>query len=409
MNVKQLFAPRSRRDYLLAHSDDPLLRRVYYVRHATGWLLAIVTIVFALFNMQLLTPESIRNIRSSIEAASKVSAGDSTVISYSNGAPDNVIPFGSGLAVCSDDMLSIELPGNYTQMETPLAYATPALRASSQYLLVFDRNAYRFTVTNTLAELYSKTVSSPITNADIADNGSVAVVTDEAGYKSAVAVYNTANEQLYKWSTADYYIMSAVLSSDGQRLAIFCFKQEGLELKSTLFFTDIDVGENPTDGIDMGDTLALGMRFIGNNTLCVVGDNAAYVVSRSGQVKYSTEYASDALIGFDISDNAVVLATQSYSQSSRCAVTLVNSRGTAARTPLELSAVPDSISYNNDRLAVLTDDVVTFYSKNLRQIDRQDNLAGISRLYMRDDNTAIARMGSHARVLTIGQPLETGE
>ena len=54
---------------------------------------------------------------------------------------------------------------------------------------------------------------------------------------------------------------------------------------------------------------------------------------------------------------------------------------------------------------MLTGDTVTFYSKSLRQIDQQTNLAGVSRVYMRSGGTAIALFGSQARVLTIGNPL----
>ncbi len=411
MTKKFNFARRqSRRDYLLANSPDPWLRRIYRIRRYTGWLLVIVSALFILLNLQLFTLTSLRNIRSSLQAASRVSAGDTTVISYPSGTNKCMLPFGSGLAICSDKTLYFELPSNYSQMEMTLSYANPAMRASNQYLLVFDRGGYRFTVTNTLSELYSQTMQSPVTNADISANGSVAIVTDEAGYKSAVTVYNIDNEQLYKWSSPDYYIMSAVLSPDGKRLALFCFRQEGLTLVSRLFFTDIDSTETPSESetitnVDMNGSLVLGMKYLGNNTVCVVCDNATYVVSRGGQIRYRTDYSADSLLSFDLTDDCVALATESYSQSSRADIVLINARGSASRKPLSLSSEPDSISYCDGRLAVLTGDTVTFYSKSLRQIDQQTNLAGVSRVYMRSGGTAIALFGSQARVLTIGNPL----
>ena len=412
MTNKRNFPRRkSRRDYLLSTSADPHLRMIYRVRHYTGWLLVFVSALFLVLNLQLFTPTSLRNIRSSLKAASRVSAGDTTVISYPSGTNKCMLPFGNGLALSNDKTLTFELPSNYSQMEMNLSYANPVMRASNQYLLVFDRGAYRFTVTNTLSELYSQTMQSPVTNADISSNGSVAIVTDEAGYKSAVTVYNIDNEQLYKWSSPDYYIMSAVLSPDGKRLALFCFRQEGLTLSSKLFFTDIDSTEKPSESetitnVDMNGSLVLGMKYLGNNTVCVVCDNATYVVSRGGQIRYHTEYQADALIAFDLSDDCVALATESYSQSSRADIVLINARGTASRQPLSLSTEPDSISYCDGRLAVLTGDTVTFYSKSLREIDQQTNLAGVSRVYMRSGGSAIALFGSQARVLNIGNPLK---
>ncbi|MDO4286715.1 MAG: DUF5711 family protein [Eubacteriales bacterium] len=396
----------SRRDYLTKNSADPMLMTVRRIRRSVGCLLVAVSVLFVALNLELFTPASIANIRSSLQAASLVSAGDTTVISYPSGSNKCSMPFGNGLAICADNSLNFELPSKYSQMEMALTYANPVMRASNQYLLVFDRNAYRFTVTNTLSELYSQTMTSPILNADISTDGSVAIVTDEAGYKSAVTVYNIDNEQLYKWSSPDYYIMSAVLSADGQRLALFCFKQDGLTLTSQLFFTDINSTESPENGVDMDSNLVLGMKFLGNNTVCAVCDNATYVISRSGQIRYQREYSPDDLIAFDLAEDCIALATEAYSQNSRAEIVLINARGTASRNPLSLPTEPDSISYCDGRLAVLTGDTVSFYSKSLREIDQQTNLAGVSRIYMRSGGTAIALFNSQARVLSIGNPLK---
>jgi hypothetical protein len=418
---------RSRRDYLLANSPDRRLRILYQIRHWVGVLTVVVTVLFVLFNLQLLTPNSIKNIRSSLTAASQISSSDTTVISYPASSPDRILPFGSGLAVCDNGMLTIELPGSYSQTEMEMPYADPAMRSSDQYLLIFDRNANRYTVTNTLSKLDERTVSSPIIDADIADNGNVAVVTNEAGYKSAVSVYNNIDDEpLYTWSSSDYYIMSAAISSDGSRLALFCFGQDGLTLYSKLFFININVAECPADpewstvsqenedtsiqkveGVDMGGSLCMGLRFIGRNTVCVVCDDGARIITRNGQIRCEYSYAADDLLSFDLSDDdCAVICTTSYSQEGRAEITLLNARGEATRNPLILADEPDSISYHDGRLAVLTNDTITFYNRSLRQIDEQSGYAAASRIYMRSGNLCIAEFSSHARVTTIGHPLE---
>jgi hypothetical protein len=186
---------------------------------------------------------------------------------------------------------------------------------------------------------------------------------------------------------------------------LFCFQQDGLTLTSKLFFTDINSSDSPESGTDLNGSLVLGMKYLGNNTVCAVCDNGVYVVSRSGQIQYQQEYSTDALIAFDLSDDCAAVATRSYSQSSRAEIVLIKSRGTASRNPLGLSSEPDSISYCDGRLAVQSADTVTFYSQSLRLIDEQSGLAGMSRVYMRSGGVAIALFGSHARVLTIGNPL----
>ena len=417
---------RSRRDYLLAHSPDRRLRILYRIRHAVGVLTVAVTVLFLLLNLQLLTPASIKNIRSSLAAASQIASSDTTVISYPAGSPDRILPFGSGLAVCDNGMLTIELPGKYTQMEMEMNYADPVMRSSDQFLLIFDRGANRYSVTNTLTKLDDRTVPSPIIDASIADNGNVAVVTNEAGYKSAVSVYNNIDEEpLYTWSSADYYIMSAAISPDGTRLALFCFGQDGLTLHSKLFFINTKVAECPADpewtqssreedpnvhkveGIDMGGSLCTGLSFIGRSTVCAVCDDGARIISRSGQIRSELSYAADDLISFDLSDDdAAAICTTSYTQEGRAEIRLLNARSEQTREPLILTEEPDSISYRDGRLAVLTGDTLTFYNRSLRQIDQQHGFAGSSRVFMRAGNLCIADFSSQARVTTVGNPPE---
>ena len=110
-----------RREDPLWNSPDPALRRGHRGRTYIGRLLVLVTLLFVCMNLQLFTPASIGNIRSSLKAASVRSAEDMTVISYPSGSSKSILPFGNGLAVCSDNMLSFEMPGKYSQMETNLS------------------------------------------------------------------------------------------------------------------------------------------------------------------------------------------------------------------------------------------------------------------------------------------------
>ena len=88
-----------RREDPLWNSPDPVLRRVHRGRTYIGRLLVLVTLLFVGMNLQLFTPASIGNIRSSLKAASVRSAEDMTVISYPSGSSKSILPFGNGLAV----------------------------------------------------------------------------------------------------------------------------------------------------------------------------------------------------------------------------------------------------------------------------------------------------------------------
>lgn len=413
---KQFPVTMQAHDRAVANSPNPTLRLLFRLRRMVGLLLLITIVLFIAFNLSLFTPESISNIRNSLSAPQR--QGNSTTITYPSGSATSAIPFGNALALTDSSSLHIVFPGDFSLLNSAISYANPALRATDQYLLVFDREGNRFTVTNTLQELYHQSTSSPIIDAEIGVNGSVAIVTDEAGYRSGVTVYNVANEKLYNWYSSNYYIMSAALSPNKKHLALFTFQQDGTETRSRVFFADTtqdmpasqnsETGANePSIGVDLGNSLVLDMKFIDKNTLCIVCDDAAYMVSRQGKIKYQRSYTADALIAFDFSDDRLALALKSYSKSARSEIILINAGGQESKHPLLLNDEPDSISYRNGKLAVLTSDTLYFYNSRLKLLDEQNGMFGCSRVYMCNDGTAVCLFGSQARIAAIGKPLES--
>ena len=70
--------------------------------------------------------------------------------------------------------------------------------------------------------LYTKTMESSITLCAMADNGTLAVVTEDPGSAARLRVYSSSMEQLLSWSLtiADGTPLRLAFSPDGRRLAV---------------------------------------------------------------------------------------------------------------------------------------------------------------------------------------------
>ena len=70
--------------------------------------------------------------------------------------------------------------------------------------------------------LYTKTMESSITLWAMADNGTLAVVTEDPGSAARLRVYSSSMEQLLSWSLtiADGTPLRLAFSPDGRRLAV---------------------------------------------------------------------------------------------------------------------------------------------------------------------------------------------
>ena len=164
---------------------------------------------------------------------------------------------------------------------------------------------------------------SPILSASIGENGGFVLVTDESGYKTAVAVYNNNGAQVFKWYSAEYYILAAALSPDGNYLAVLGFQQAGVELKSELLFWRIGK-EEAEARFELGSSLGYDVEFMNSSTAAVMTDHGAYLVTRKGVLLGQLELSPGDLIGYIFSDRGI----------TRTAAAALYEWDTFRRTPL---------------------------------------------------------------------------
>ena len=79
-------------------------------------------------------------------------------------------------------------------------YARPALAAGKNRFVLYNRSGNELRVESRTQNLYTKTMESSITLCAMADNGTLAVVTEDPGSAARLRVYSSSMEQLLSWS-----------------------------------------------------------------------------------------------------------------------------------------------------------------------------------------------------------------
>lgn len=183
-------------------------------------------------------------------------------------------PFGAGLAVTSGDTYSFVSGLGDSSYSIQLRYNDPAIRVSEDYVLLYDRNGTGFCVANSYAEYLNENTDSPILTASINANGDFALVTDQTGYRSAVTVYDNRQRLLCQWLTAQYYVMTASVSPDGQHFAALCLGQDGMSLATRVLYFDIGK-EDPAWTVELGERQVYSMTHDKSGGLVIVCDDGA--------------------------------------------------------------------------------------------------------------------------------------
>ncbi len=396
-NIVRFPTSKKERRRLLRESKDRRVRLVGALRIACGWLLVIGVFLFLLTNYRLFTPSSIRSLAEYAVAGLRQHEGDITTINYQNGSFSDGALFESGLAYADSDALFLARPGGAVTMTYSLGYASPVVEAANHYVLVYDRGGMEAILTNSAAPTAELTLASPILTGSIGRDGRFVLVTDEQGYRTAVTVYSTDGEEVFKYQSSEYYIVSASLSPDGETLAVLAFEQNGVALDSHVQFYNVSSGELIANAT-LTDALGIQLCYLENGTAAVLCDDGLYLVPRRGEAEHALTLASGDLIAVASRGSAMAVAVRSYSGAARCDLYTV--RGGALEGPFSLSEEPTALAVSEAGTAVLSVSGVSVYGTDFDPLWSNVEAVGARRLLMTDDGTVFALYTKNARLFT---------
>ena len=331
---------RERRQRLL-DSKDARIRTTALLRMLCGWALVLGTALFLIANYRIFTPTSLRTLGSYIAAGIRSHDGDITTINYENETFSDGALFESGLAYADSDALFLSRAGSMTTLRYSLGYSDPAVESSTNYVLVYDRGGVKAALVGSAGAVAELKLESTILNGSIGRSGRFVLTTNEHGYRTAAAVYDTAGKEVFKYRASEYYIVSAVLSPDCNTLGILAFRQNGVTLESHVLFFDVSSGKQISD---TALTDALGV-------------------------------------------------TLTYSD-------LYTVRNGSLHGPFALTEEPTALAVSNAGTAVLSASGVTVYNTSAEPQWHNDDAVGARRVLMTDDGTVFLLYNRNARIFT---------
>lgn len=397
-NIIRFPSSRRERRKILKETKDMRIRIVATLRIACGWMLMIAIVSFLISNLHLLAPSSIRNIISYAAAGFQQHKQDIATISYQNGLISDAALFESGLAYADSDSLFIAKPGGLITQRQQLGYTSPTVETSRKHVLVYDRGGTKATLLGPTGSPAALELDATIITGCIADDGSFALITDEQGYRTSVAVYNTQAKEVFKYRSSEYYIVSAALSSNSKNLAVLAFKQNGVALESHLLLYSVANGDLITDAV-LPNALGLEVCFLSNQTVAALCDDGLYTINRKGEVVHDLTFTANDLLAFSIQNGAVALATRSYSSGARSELHAKYANGSLSG-PYPLSDEPSAVAISKMGIAVLSTAGVTVYDANGTPLWHNPEAVGARRILLDDNGTLFALYTKYTRLFT---------
>ena len=279
--------PRKEEKLAVAGKIEPEFNRHYAKvakRYTAAGILCMILFVgyllgLIVFGSEYITYDNMRYLIRDFGTAAGETAREFGKIVY-NGSADTVFAyFRGGAAVCSPDAYRY-FDRNGTQIiSDPLNYADPVLAPSEKYMLVYDMGGTGYSVYNQLTGIVSKETEGRIIAADIANDGSLAIVTRSKDTKFVVELYNAAfskTMEVYK----DGYVLGVAMAPDGKQFLVASAVQA-----STDFNCEIQIcergSEEPVSKETIPHAMPLAVRATDDGYL-VLCDTAVYYYGSAG-------------------------------------------------------------------------------------------------------------------------------
>ena len=188
-------------------------------------------------------------------------------------------------------------------------YARPALAAGRNRFVLYNRSGNELRVESRTQNLYTKQMENSIFLCAVADNGNLAVVTEDISAMAKLLVYNANMEEVLRWSMSsnDGTPLRMAFSPDSRKLAAAAVTASGGQMMTNLYLINLASGDPVSIANQSGVPQWLG--WTPASTLLAVYDTRVVLYNAGGGERAAYEFAGNTLkdVSMDAAGNIALL------------------------------------------------------------------------------------------------------
>lgn len=187
-------------------------------------------------------------------------------------------------------------------------YARPALAAGKNHFVLYNRSGTELRVESRTQNLYAITTENKIYLCGMADDGTLAVVTEDPRTLARLTVYSPSMEEQLRWSvtTAEGTPLRLAFSPDANRLAVATLTAKDSTTLSNLYLLPVQEGEPVCLGVQPGSVPAW-VGWVSAREILVLYNDCAVLYDAANGEKARYDFGGRTLAGFSVSEAGTAL------------------------------------------------------------------------------------------------------
>lgn len=286
--------------------------------------------------------------------------GDSEPYTYETGSDQTFAAAGDGFAVASSSSVQLLDSRGRTVFKQLVSFDTPAVfgwEKGALFCGLGGTGAIYAAFDGTVTELETE---GGILSAHLNGAGWFTLISEQAGYKGLVQVYDPDCRLIYKWWSGTGYALRAAVSPDCAHMAVLTVGQDGGEIH--IFSLS---GDQELRGIEFAGELLFDMYYMSDDVICAIGQENVYFVDTGGDIRGVYSLDGSYLCGYDFSSgDFAAICTSPYRTGAGGTVITLDSGGNVLGT-LDISRDVAAMAAQGRELLIMTSGGVGVYSRDL--------------------------------------------
>lgn len=270
----------------------------------------------------------------------------------------------NGFCVLSSNSLKIYDESGYQLSDINMVFNYPYLEISDKYILAYDKNAAKLSITDSFKTVFTKSFSGNILDAKINGRGEFITLTAEENYTGLITFFDKDFKEAYKIYYSDRYVTGMALSESGKEIAVSAVYPENGEIKAKLSVYKVGIDTVYAE-YDIGEDIPVKVGFKENGNIFVLNEKSVMFFDDSAKLINKINFDGKKLISASDNSPQHTAVTLGIGKKDTNSVTTVyDSRGKAVDIPNPDSEILSLDFYKNNVALLVPQKIVLHNLEN---------------------------------------------